>query len=120
MNSIEHLTNSSAPDIDPFRSDYHRAKLASEKSLALLSESYLPGVLPELPDLSSQALWAEMANYETIPDFRLRRLRQVVSRLSKKRKILDVGSGWGEIIPIIRKESEREYVAMDFSQKMIE
>jgi len=120
MASFDHVTAPRSQASDPFHSDYRRAELASSNSLDLLADSYLPGALPELPDLSSEALWAEMANYESIPDFRLRRLRQVASRLPKKGKILDIGSGWGEIIPMVKESPDREYVAMDFSQQMIE
>lgn len=105
---------------DPFLVDHHRSTLASADSRDLLLKSYLPGAYPELPDLSSESLWAELANYEATPDFRMKRLRQVVKRLPKKGKILDIGSGWGEIIPMIQEAPGREYVAMDFSKQMLE
>lgn len=105
---------------DPFLSDDYRKTLAVSNSLDRLSETYLPGVLPELPNLSSEALWAEMANYESVPDFRLRRLRQVANRLPKKGRVLDIGSGWGEIIPMVMEAPGREYVAMDFSEIMLQ
>lgn len=117
INPVENLTEGSS---DPFQSDSYRCQLAKSRSLDLLSRSYLPGVLPELPDLSSQALWTDMAHYEGAPEFRLRRLRQVVNGLPEKGKVLDIGSGWGEIIPMVQESPDREYVAMDFSKEMLQ
>jgi SAM-dependent methyltransferase len=104
---------------DPFFNDVYRDRLAFQGEINRLKESYAIGVLPELPELSSEPLWNEMAGYEVIPDFRLRRLRQVANRLPKSGIVLDVGSGWGEIIPMVQEKPELRYVAMDFSEEML-
>lgn len=110
---------SGAPENDPFRVDAARRELAQKGDLSALRASYESGSYPELEDLSSTELWDDLANYEVIPAFRIRRLRAVADRLPSRAKVLDIGVGWGEIIPMLQESGERHYVGIDFSEKIV-
>jgi 2-polyprenyl-3-methyl-5-hydroxy-6-metoxy-1,4-benzoquinol methylase len=103
---------------DPFEVDKVRARLARSGDFDALRATYAQGAYPELADLSSAALWDNLADYAEVPDFRLRRLRAVAELVAPGTKVLDVGVGWGEIIPMLQERGARDYVGVDFSEKV--
>jgi|694.fasta_scaffold85631_1 SAM-dependent methyltransferase len=104
---------------DPFAVDSIRHALVSSGEIGELLASYEIGKFPALPEMSSSGLWDAMPGYSDIPAFRIRRLRQVANMLPDRCRILDIGSGWGEIIPMVLEKPEREYVGLDFSEAML-
>lgn len=105
---------------DPFHIDAYRHELARAGASAQLLDSYRAGAFPELPEMSSTELWDQMPDYAEAPPFRLRRLHRVAARLPDTGRILDIGAGWGEIIPLVTANGLREYVGLDFSAPMLE
>jgi cyclopropane fatty-acyl-phospholipid synthase-like methyltransferase len=105
---------------DPYDVDIHRHQLAVTGQSTKLKESYIKGAHAELPELSSTALWDQMPDYHDPPSFRLERLRRVSMRLPNEGIILDVGPGWGEIVPMVTANLRRRYVGLDFSLSMTE
>lgn len=104
---------------DPFDTDSYRSRLATAGNLPALQSSYEPGALPELEDMSSAELWDELATYSEVPAFRLRRLREVAKRVPADAQVLDIGIGWGEIIPMLQERGIRAYTGIDFSAKIV-
>jgi 2-polyprenyl-3-methyl-5-hydroxy-6-metoxy-1,4-benzoquinol methylase len=104
--------------IDPFAVDKLRQDLATSNLKYRLLESYQPGAYPNLPDMSSRQLWDTMIGYKEIPIFRTRRLRKAANYLPEVCKVLDIGSGWREIVPMVLEKPGREYVGLDFSEAM--
>lgn len=103
---------------DPFLSDIVRRELAGRKDLPALRSSYENGTLPELEDLSSTQLWDELASCSEVPRFRIRRLQAVADRVPAGASVLDIGVGWGEIIPMILSDATRRYSGIDFSEQI--
>jgi 2-polyprenyl-3-methyl-5-hydroxy-6-metoxy-1,4-benzoquinol methylase len=103
---------------DPFDTDRFRTRLARSHDLEQLRQTYAVGAYPELADLSSSQLWDDLAEYSEVPDFRVRRLRAVADLVPPGSTVLDIGVGWGEIIPMLRQRETREYVGVDFSEKV--
>lgn len=103
---------------DPFESDLIRRKLAHHEDLAALKASYEPGTLPELADMSSARLWDELAACSDAPAFRIRRLQAVADQLPSGTRVLDIGIGWGEIIPMILARG-CSYSGIDFSEQIV-
>ncbi len=104
---------------DPFAVDSIRQGLVASGSTDELLTSYEIGRYPALPEMSSSGLWDAMPGYSDVPAFRIRRLRQVANLLPDRCRILDIGSGWGEIIPMVLEKPGREYVGLDFSEAML-
>ncbi len=105
--------------IDLWQADIDRNTLASSGSLSRLLQTYKKGAYPDIPDLSSNELWDSHSEYSDVPDFRIRRLREVEKNISPTANILDIGVGWGEIIPMLLEKCERQYVGLDFSAEII-
>lgn len=103
---------------DPFQSDIIRRELAEREDLAALRASYEKGAYAELEDLSSTQLWDELAACSEAPRFRVRRLQAVADRVPPGASVLDVGIGWGEIIPMILNDATRRYTGIDFSEQI--
>jgi 2-polyprenyl-3-methyl-5-hydroxy-6-metoxy-1,4-benzoquinol methylase len=114
MNTTETIN----PVADPFESDLVRARLALQQDLGNLQATYKPGVLPELGDLSSVRLWDSLAACGDAPAFRTRRLSAVASELKQGTKVLDIGIGWGEIIPMVMAR-DCTYSGIDFSEQIV-
>lgn len=106
-------------DDNPFDSDRKRAEMARSGDTAALRASYAPGALPELEDMSSAELWDDLASLPAAPDFRLRRLQAVADRVNAGATVLDIGIGWGEIIPMLEKRQIGRYSGVDFSDKIV-
>ena len=104
---------------DAFEVDNIRHVLAREGDLHALSESYQNSTYPEMPDLSSAQLWDSLAEGKDIPEFRSRRLSAVARRVPFGARVLDVGIGWGEIIPMILSRGNSSYTGVDFSEKIV-
>lgn len=104
---------------DPFEADAFRARLAAAGDRETLRATYAPGALPELEDMSSAELWDDLAAYADVPAFRLRRLRAVAHRVPRGAAVLDIGIGWGEIIPMLRERGSGSYTGIDFSEKIV-
>lgn len=104
---------------DPFAIDSIRHDLVISGETKELLASYESGRYPALPEMSSAGLWDAMPSYGEVPEFRIRRLRQVANLLPDRCRILDIGSGWGEIIPMVLEKAGREYIGLDFSEAML-
>lgn len=103
---------------NPFDSDITRCKLATSGDLSALKASYEPGALPELADMSSAHLWDELAACSDVPAFRIRRLQAVAEQIPSGASVLDIGIGWGEIIPMIQARG-CNYSGIDFSEQIV-
>lgn len=110
--------NAAKPVSDPFESDVFRAHLARKNNLNDLKATYASGTLPELEDMSSAQLWDELASCSDAPAFRTRRLLAVAGELKEGAKVLDIGIGWGEIIPMVLARN-CSYSGIDFSEKIV-
>lgn len=108
------IIDSNAFDVDNIR----HAK-ARDGDLQGLRKSYANDAYPELPDMSSAELWDDLAGSREIPDFRIRRLRAVADQVPPGSNVLDVGIGWGEIIPMILERNNCRYTGIDFSAKIV-
>lgn len=108
------LNTSNPFDIDSIRQEFVVSGARSE-----LLASYEIGRYPALPEMSSSELWDTMSSYSEVPAFRIRRLRQVANLLPEQCRVLDIGSGWGEIIPMVLEKPGRKYVGLDFSEAML-
>ena len=104
--------------IDLWKADLDRNLLASSRSFIKLKQTYKKGAYPDIPDLSSNELWDSHSEYSEVPDFRIRRLREVEKNISPIASILDIGVGWGEIIPMLLEKPQRKYVGLDFSAEI--
>lgn len=104
---------------DPFQVDELRARLARRGDRDGLRQTYAPGAYPELADLSSAQLWDDLAGYTEAPDFRIRRLRAVAELVQPGSRVLDIGIGWGEIIPMILARGNCQYTGVDFSKEVV-
>lgn len=105
---------------DPFDVDHYRHNLVVKGMSDLLLKTYEVGAYPQLPNMSTETLWENLAVDTAPPLFRIRRLQQVAKRLPESGKILDIGPGWGEIIPLVIANTEREYTGLDFSSAMLQ
>lgn len=105
---------------NPFESDIKRTTIAKSGDIGALRSTYDPGVLPELEDMSSSELWDELASLPVAPEFRLRRLQAVADIVPPGATVLDIGIGWGEIIPMLQKRKIRRYTGIDFSEKIVQ
>lgn len=105
--------------IDFWQADIDRNILASSGKLLRLLQTYKKGMYPEIPDLSSSELWDSQSEYSEVPSFRIRRLREVEKNIPTSARILDIGVGWGEIIPMLLEKTQRQYVGLDFSAEII-
>ncbi|MEQ1772382.1 MAG: class I SAM-dependent methyltransferase [Burkholderiales bacterium] len=105
--------NSSAFEVDSIRH-----AIARKGDLQALRRSYAKDAHPELPDMSSAALWDDLASSSEAPEFRIRRLRAVANQVVPGSNVLDVGIGWGEIIPMILSRGCR-YTGLDFSEQIV-
>ena len=106
-------------NIDVFDVDKLRHALARDGDIEELKKSYGENVYPELPDLSSVGLWDSLATGTAAPAFRTRRLKAVAEKIPSGSRVLDVGVGWGEIIPMISARGGCRYTGIDFSGKII-
>lgn len=104
---------------DAFDMDIYRQKLAREGKLQELIQTY-SGNYPELGDISTSEKWDGLANMGSVPEIRVKRLAKVVSLIDISKKILDIGVGWGDIIPIFhRYKQDINYTGIDFSAELI-
>jgi len=103
---------------DPFDSDTARKTLAQNGDFDALKATYAPGAMPELADMSSARLWDELASCADAPAFRIRRLQSVANELQPGARVLDIGIGWGEIIPMVLARG-CTYSGIDFSEQIV-
>ena len=104
---------------DPFDSDKVRGELARQQDFLALRASYAKNAYPELEDMSSSQLWDDLSTYTEVPDFRIRRLKAVAGRVPPGSSVLDIGIGWGEIIPLILARDNCRYTGIDFSEQIV-
>ena len=104
----------------PFDSDARRIDLIHGVKLEEFRKSYEIGVMPELADMSTAELWDDLADFDEVPPFRLKRLKTIANIVRPKKTVLDVGIGWGEIIPMLHEKGISSYTGIDFSEKIIE
>lgn len=107
-------------EMDPFDVDKIRHECVREQKIEQFKETYKEGLYPELPEMSTASVWDDLALQEEVPDFRVRRLRAAADLIPQRAKILDIGVGWGEIVPMIIAKGERKYVGIDFSKGIVE
>jgi ubiquinone/menaquinone biosynthesis C-methylase UbiE len=101
-------------DVDKLRQD-----LAKSKKINDLKETY-NGKYPELSDISTAEKWDALADNNEIPEIRVKRLEMISTMIDTNKKILDVGAGWGDIIPILLRENpDLRYTGIDFSSEII-
>lgn len=104
---------------DPFTVDELRKDYARRGDLTGLRRTYDGGAYPELADLSSAELWDDLASFNEVPAFRIRRLRAVADLVPPGASVLDIGVGWGEIVPMILARGGTRYTGIDFSDKIV-
>lgn len=101
-----------------FALDYRRQEMARSGRLAELEKSY-GGDCPEV-EVSTSEKWDDLANMSSVPDIRIRRLTRVADLAGQGTRILDIGPGWGDIIPILEKKyRDLDYTGIDFSPNVI-
>ena len=101
-----------------FDADRLRLELALRGDLAALEETY-SGSHPEV-EISTSDKWDDIANMSSVPEIRIRRLARVAELVGTAGGLLDVGPGWGDIIPILEKKySDLNYTGIDFSANVI-
>jgi 2-polyprenyl-3-methyl-5-hydroxy-6-metoxy-1,4-benzoquinol methylase len=105
---------------NPFGIDVIRQELARQGDMATLRATYEPSRYPELSDMSSTELWDDLAACAEVPEFRVRRLRAVADRIPPGSRVLDIGIGWGEVIPMVLARSNCHYTGIDFSKRIVE
>jgi 2-polyprenyl-3-methyl-5-hydroxy-6-metoxy-1,4-benzoquinol methylase len=114
------LTMHAETKVNPFGIDVLRQDLARKGDVAALRATYEPGSYPELSDMSSAELWDDLAAYPEVPEFRIRRLQAVADRIPPGSKVLDIGIGWGEIVPMVLARGNCRYTGIDFSERIVE
>jgi len=104
-----------------FEVDRIRHQLAVSGELEELKASY-SGQYPELDDISTAEKWGQLLRAKTpVPLIRLQRLERAVSLIRQPGKVLDIGVGWGDIVPFIQRHSIKvEYTGIDFSTAKID
>jgi len=105
---------------DPFGVDALRQELAQKGDVSALRATYEPGRYPEPPDISSTELWDDLASYGEVPAFRIWRLKAVAEQIPTGSHVLDIGVGWGEIVPMILARGNCHYTGVDFSERIVE
>ena len=68
--------------------------------------------------MSSASLWDELAACSDVPAFRIRRLQAVADQIHSGVSVLDIGIGWGEIIPMVLARG-CSYSGIDFSEQVV-
>lgn len=106
-------------EMNVFDVDFFRQKLADTGDIKGLLETY-SGNYPEIGDISTAEKWDNLAEMNSIPEIRIKRLERVVRLIDTDKKILDIGVGWGNIVPILHKyNNEVDYTGIDFSPELI-
>lgn len=106
-------------EMNVFDVDFYRQKLAKEEKLQELAQTY-SGEYPELGDISTSEKWDSLTAMDSIPEIRIRRLERVARLVDTGKKILDIGVGWGDIVPILRRyRHDIDYAGIDFSPEII-
>lgn len=102
-----------------FDVDVYRQELAASGKLSELLESYNGGY-PEISNISTAEKWDNLSDFDCIPEIRLKRLERVVELIETNKKILDIGVGWGDIVPILSKHKKTvNYTGIDFSAEIV-
>ncbi len=102
-----------------FDVDVLRQELAVSGEINKLMDTY-GGEYPEVEDISTHEKWDNLAEMEIVPDIRIKRLEKVAELIDVEKKILDIGVGWGDIVPILLKCNDKvDYTGIDFSEKII-
>jgi len=106
-------------EINVFDVDIIRQRLAESGRVEELLKRY-SGEDPEIGDISTAEKWDNLSDMDKVPEIRIRRLERVVRLIDTDKKILDIGVGWGDIIPILHKyKKEADYTGIDFSPELI-
>ncbi|MBI4825098.1 MAG: class I SAM-dependent methyltransferase [Nitrospirae bacterium] len=104
---------------DVFAADIYRRELAASMKLEDLRQTY-SGDYPELGDISTSEKWDSLSGMESVPEVRIKRLEKAARLIDADKKILDIGVGWGEILPMLLKENKAaDYTGIDFSAEVI-
>jgi len=104
-----------------FEVDRIRHRIAVSGELKELKASY-NGQYPELDDISTAEKWGQLLRAKApVPLIRLQRLERVVSLIEEPGKVLDIGVGWGDIVPFVQRHSIKvDYTGIDFSTAKID
>ena len=102
-----------------FDVDIYRQKLAASCRLSELHETY-NGEYPEISNISTAEKWDNLSGLDSIPEVRLNRLERVIELIEINKKILDIGVGWGDIVPILSRHKKTvNYTGIDFSAEIV-
>lgn len=102
-----------------FDVDVYRQELAASDKLSELLESY-NGRYPEISNISTAEKWDNLSGFDCIPEIRLKRLERVVKLIELNKEVLDIGVGWGDIVPILSRHKKTvNYTGIDFSAEII-
>lgn len=103
-----------------FKADIIRHQLARENRDEELRNSYDDESM-SFPELSTNEKWNDLVEFKEVPPIRLDRLKSTLKFINLNGSILDIGSGWGDIVPLLLKENKNiTFTGIDFSQKLIE
>ena len=107
-------------ETDVFDVDLLRQQLAKANRMQELYETYL-GDYKEISDISTAEKWDNLSGTVTaVPEVRIKRLEKVVNLIDPNKTILDIGVGWGDIIPILRGARKgADYTGIDFSDAVV-
>lgn len=106
-------------EMNVFDVDFFRQELAAAGDIKGLLETY-SGNYPEIGDISTAEKWDGLSERDNVPEIRIKRLERVVRLIDFDKKILDIGVGWGDIVPILhRYNNEVDYTGIDFSAELI-
>lgn len=101
-----------------FEIDYLRQRLAKNQQLEELEKTY-SGIYPEV-EINTKEKWDTLTNMKYVPEFRIKRLEKVSKIIDPFSKILDIGVGWGDIVPILRNRNNNlDYTGIDFSEEVV-
>jgi 2-polyprenyl-3-methyl-5-hydroxy-6-metoxy-1,4-benzoquinol methylase len=102
-----------------FDVDVYRQKLAASGKLSELLDTY-KGEYPEISNISTAEKWDNLSALDCIPEIRIKRLERVVDLIDINKKILDIGVGWGDIVPLLTQHNKTvNYTGIDFSEEIV-
>ena len=106
-------------EINVFDVDIFRQELAETGQHKELLSTYY-GKYPEIGNISTAEKWDSLSEMDKVPEIRIKRLEKVVNLIDADKKILDIGAGWGDIVPILhRYKQDVDYTGIDFSVELV-
>jgi len=106
-----------------YESDRQRQQMAEQGRIDELRHSYCDETeFPNLPAMNSAAMWDFHAENSTTSKHpvTMRRIKATVELVETSGVVLDVGVGYGDIIPeLLAKNPAVNYIGVDISEKML-